>query len=165
MKHKDIPGYEGLYRLYEDGRVWSYRAKRFLTVGIDRDGYRRFTVCVNHKVKNQALHRWLYITFVGNIEEGKQINHKDGNKLNNALSNLELVTPKENTNHAWGIGLARKRFGSETSMAKLTENDIPKIIKMYNDGFKQGEIAEMFGIDQSNISRIVSKNTWTHVQK
>lgn len=163
MDYKDIPGYEGLYRLYMDGRVWSYRTKRFLIKNVDRNGYFRYTLARNGKVKNQALHRWLYLTFVGEIPKTHQINHKDGVKQNNELDNLELVTCKENINHAWGIGLARRRHGVQMGSSKLTENDIPKIRQLSKQGLSSREIGGMFNVASTTILAIINERTWKEV--
>lgn len=163
MKHKDLAGYSGEYRIYEDGRIWSYKTKRFLKKQLDKDGYYRYTVCRGGKVKNMTLHRWLYLSFVGDIPKDNQINHKDGVKTNNNLNNLEVCTPKENTLHAWGTGLARRRVGSTMHSSKLTENDIPKIFELSKQGYTNKHIAELFCVDASNISKILHKNTWLHV--
>ncbi len=163
MKCKDINGYEGIYKIYESGKVWSYRRKRFLRTPKDRDGYKRVTLCVDKKIKNMTIHRWLYITFVGDIPKTHQINHKDGNKINNNLQNLELVTPKENTQHAWASGLAKKQVGEKTSLAKLTKNKILKIREMHLLGQSQVHIAKHFGIHQTNVHYILKGKTWNHV--
>lgn len=165
MKYKDIPGYEKRYRIYEDGRIWSYRSKRFLRQFIDNDGYIRHTLCVNNKRKNQTLHRWIYLAFIGDIPKGKQVNHKDGNKINNSIENLEVMTHQQNVVHAWENGLQKRRVGSKMWSSKLKEKDIQKIRSLYKKGHSQKEIGEMFGITQSNISHIVNSNTWSHVKK
>jgi len=163
MKSKDIVGYEGVYKIFEDGKVWSYRRKRFIKTPKDKDGYRRATLCLDRKVKNMTMHRWLYQTFVGEIPKTHQINHKDGNKLNNKLENLELVTPKENTIHAWKHGLSNKQLGIKCSASKLKDKDIRKIRELYSQGTSQNKIAEILNVHQTNIHYILIGKTWSHV--
>ena len=78
---------------------------RYLNGSIYKNGY------VYFKFDNQtrlSKHRLLALYFIPNLENKEQVNHIDGNKLNNDLSNLEWVTAKENSNHAWRIGLQKK---------------------------------------------------------
>lgn len=150
--------------MLENGKVWSYKTKRFLKPAIDKDGYLRYTLSKDKKVKNQALHRWLWITFKGDIPDGMQINHIDGKKMNNNLWNLSLVTPKQNSQHAWGVGLHRKMLGSECSTSKLTEKDIEAIFELSREGYSQAKIAQMYCVSPSNISNVLNRNTWNHVE-
>ena len=76
---------------------------------------------------NKGVHQWVYLTFVGDIPEGMQVNHIDENKHNNRLDNLNLMTPKENIR--WGTGIARKAEAhrgmkhSEKSRKKMSIKD------------------------------------------
>lgn len=99
-----IKGYEE-YLVNKEGKVYSSKTKKFLGIR-DRNGYLAFTVCVNNKRKDIALHRALAITFIPNPENLPFINHKDGNKHNNALDNLEWCTGSQNVQHAYNTGLA-----------------------------------------------------------
>ena len=98
---KDIPGYEGLYQASNLGRIRSFKRNkvRILKNRRKRDGYYIVDLCRNKVAKSLHLHRLVWITFNGTISEGLQINHKDENKSNNSLANLELVTPSQNTNY------------------------------------------------------------------
>jgi hypothetical protein len=162
MKWKYIPGYNKRYKIYKDGRIWSRRSKRFLKEQTDHYGYRYYILCIDSKLKNKTTHRWLWESFVGAVPKGKQINHIDGNKLNNSLDNLELSTPKENIQHAWRMGLCRRSLGSKTNNSKLLECDIAKIFRLHKRGLSQCKIAKKFSVTQSNISRILNKQTWRH---
>ena len=72
------------------------------TYGNKSGGY--LYACIGYV--NKGVHQWVYLTFVGDIPEGMQVNHIDEDKHNNRLDNLNLKTPKENTN--WGTGNARR---------------------------------------------------------
>lgn len=92
-----------LYKCYEDGRIYSkgFTKDRFLKGYVHPSGYVQVGLkCIDGKKRNFRWHRVIYIYFNGDIPEGMQINHIDENKQNNALSNLNLMTPKENAN--WG---------------------------------------------------------------
>ena len=106
-----IRGYRGKYAINKKGLIWSsskYRIKRpLLKPLIDMGGYLRIGLEDTEGItKKNSIHRMLMLTF--RYKEGcevLQVNHKDGNKLNNALSNLEWCTPSENMYHAVASGL------------------------------------------------------------
>lgn len=101
----EIPGFED-YLINIVGMVWSKRRSKFLKYSTPRD-YLQVSLCKDKKVKSLYVHRLVWISFRGPIPKGLQINHKDENKRNNCLYNLELLTPKENTNY----GTRNKRSG------------------------------------------------------
>lgn len=71
-------------------------------------GYRAVALTKNGKAIHRYVHRLVMLAFVGEPPEGHEVNHRDGDKSNNALANLEYVTRSENNNHAFASGLARK---------------------------------------------------------
>lgn len=97
MKLKDIKGYEGLYAITEDGRVWSYLRNKWLKLRINSTGYHHVSLCKEGKVYNFLVHRLVYETFKGIIPKGLVVDHIDSNRLNNTLDNLQLLTLSENT--------------------------------------------------------------------
>ena len=93
------------YVIYEDGSIYSKRKNDFLQPLIDSKGYQYIDIRhTNSVIKLPKVHRLVMLAFVGH-QEGMQINHKDGNKFNNQLSNLEYVTQEENRIHALNNGL------------------------------------------------------------
>ncbi len=162
IKYRDVIGYEKYYRIYDNGDIFSYR-KGFLEPQLNNDGYYSITLCVDYKIKRFLVHRLLFLNFVGDIPDGLQINHIDGVKTNNNLSNLELCTPLENTRHAWSLGLVKKKLGEQTSLAKITETKVREIRKLFKLGLTQVEIAKKFNIHQTNVHYIISNKTWSHV--
>lgn len=108
----------------------------------------------------RQLHRVVAETWLDNLENKPQVNHIDGNKLNNAVLNLEWVTNQENRDHAVATGLQAR--GSTVSK-KLTELDVQAIREKLAVGLTQLAIADMFGICQQTVSNIVLRKTWTHV--
>ena len=95
---RDIPGYEGLYAITSCGKVWSYENKRFLKPFLDKDGYKKILLCKNNK-KKYFIHRLVALTYLPNPNNYPIINHKDENKQNNSLNNLEWCTAQYNTNY------------------------------------------------------------------
>ena len=97
---KDIKGYEGRYAITEDGRVWSYIRKRFIKSFIKDNGYLQ-TLLVDKDGNKHALknHRLVAETYIPNPEGLTDVNHKDENKLNNNVSNLEWMSHEDNMNY------------------------------------------------------------------
>lgn len=109
---KDIEGYEGLYQVSNFGKVKSLNYKRQNKVKIlkpSQTGKGAFKgqgyLSLHLKNKQFKVHRLVAEAFIPNKENKPQINHKDGNKLNNNSNNLEWCTNSENQKHAWKNGL------------------------------------------------------------
>lgn len=104
---KDIIGYEGEYQISNLGRVWSLKRNRFLLPDITGRGYYKVCLCKSNIKKGCCVHKYVAKHFIPNPENKPCVNHKDGNKLNNHIDNLEWCTVKENCQHAWRIGLQK----------------------------------------------------------
>ena len=97
---KDIPGYEGLYAATEDGQIWGYKRKKFLKPIKEWTGYLKVNLSKGGKVKAYKLHRLILETFCPIESEKKmEVNHKDENKENNSLDNLEWISHGANCNY------------------------------------------------------------------
>ena len=95
-----IKGYEGLYEIYENGRIINSRTGWELTGNINSYGYRVVRLTKNGIHKDYKVHQLLAKAFLPNPNNYRCINHIDGNKLNNSLDNLEWCTHGQNTIHA-----------------------------------------------------------------
>lgn len=162
-RFKDIPGYEGLYQVSTHGNVYSVRSNKVLRPGGSGDGYSTIALCVNKKCSSKKIHRLVMLTFIG--PSNLQVNHIDGNKLNNCLNNLEYCTQRDNIKHAHILGLRDNCYkkGSSNSQAKLTEQDIPIIRQLLVDGVSKTEIARTYHVDRKVIYNIQHKKRWRHV--
>ena len=96
---KNIKGYEGLYAVTSCGKVWSYKSKKFLKPRANNDGYLYINLCRNGKCKSYTIHRLVAMAYIPNPENLPEINHKDENKTNNCLQNLEWCDRKYNINY------------------------------------------------------------------
>lgn len=122
---KDIEGYEGKYAITSTGKVYSYSRNRYLMPKVTKFGY--YEVALSNQtdgirnVKYKTIHRLVAETFLNNPSNLEQVNHKDGNKFNNHLNNLEFCTAKENIKHSWKLGLStpsRPNLGKNVKNAK-----------------------------------------------
>ncbi len=105
MRFRDV--YEGKIRVYENGAVFRLVGNTECTPTItDTAGY----ATVKMPDKNRMVHRLVAEAFIPNPENKPMVNHKDGNKRNNNVSNLEWVTAQENSAHAWSYGLRPRKY-------------------------------------------------------
>lgn len=89
---KDVLGYEGLYMVSSIGRVKTVKTGLIRKHSDDRHGYKRVTLCENRRRKTVYIHRLVVEAFIGAIPKGFEVNHKDEDKSNNTLDNLEICT-------------------------------------------------------------------------
>ena len=104
---KVIAECNGTYYVSSWGQVKSYKygKERILKPGLIGNGYPAVDICTNGKRKMHRIHRLVAVAFIPNPDNKPQINHKDGDKLNNHVSNLEWMTNQENQQHGWDTGL------------------------------------------------------------
>lgn len=96
---KDIKGYEGLYAITSCGKVWSYRANKFLKAEKLTNGYLRVSLVKKQKYKHCLIHRLVAKAYLENPNDLPQVNHIDEDKTNNCLNNLEWISTADNINY------------------------------------------------------------------
>lgn len=174
---KDIVGFEGYYQVSSIGNVRSldryvkhnYGGKRFckgivLKNILDKDGYHRVNLKVKQKGFSRFVHRLVCEAFIPNPENKAQVNHINGIKGDNRLSNLEWSTIYENRQHAYDTGLQNSytRRGIRNNFNKLSEEDVILIRKIYKEEIDvtQRDLANKFEISQACVSFIIKRKTW-----
>ena len=119
---KDIPGYEGIYQASNTGKIKSlsrkYHPKDKLLTPYNRSGY----LCVGLYKKYQFVHRLVAETFIPNPENKPTVNHKDGDRYNNYVENLEWATYSENIKHSYSVlGHVGHTTGKHWNMSEQTK--------------------------------------------
>ena len=166
---KKIEGYN--YEISTDGDVRNYKTKKVLKLGLDSRGYYRvsFSLGKAGTPKIAFPHRLVAEAFIDNPENKPQVNHIDGNKINNEVGNLEWVTPKENTTHAIETGLIEdiKAQSKVANKASLVVNSKKVITINLETGETRNyssisECSREIGIPFQTISRYLNNPTKQH---
>ena len=124
---KDILGYEGLYKITNDGLVISLARKRIIEPTKKSDGYLQVKLYRNGISKMHYVQRLVAIAFISNPNNKPFVNHKDGVKNNNRFYNLEWVTRSENTYHSFENGLQISKKYGDHPLAKIVLNTVTGI--------------------------------------
>lgn len=122
---------------------------------INHDGYLRIKFSIDGKVFNKFSHVLVAEHFIPNPNNFPQINHIDGNKLNNNVNNLEWCTASQNMQHAYDNEL--KRTDKKHSRSKLNECDV---LDIYSSDLPTVELMKKYNISKSAICRIRSGKSW-----
>jgi hypothetical protein len=122
------------------------------------DGYKRVVLSEKNKPKSFFVHRLVMETFNPTNDKTLQINHKDGNKLNNNIDNLEWCTCKENINHAYKLGLCLT--GENATNAKLTNLDAQNIRLNHSKGETIKDLANLYSVCGETIRCIIKNKTY-----
>jgi hypothetical protein len=173
---KSIEGFEGLYEVSDLGRVRSldrmhprqYPIKGCIISqrmggGRNHNKYPTITITrVNPKIRTDKLvHRLVAMAFIPNPENKPEVNHKDGDKTNNKVNNLEWSTRKENVRHSSENGLLMTNGAHFNAILNLEQVKEIKI-KLAN-GFKRSALAKEYNIGYATISLIGTGKQWKHV--
>ena len=185
---KDVVGYEGIYQISNHGRLKSLARdstyfnpyagrevtrrykERMMKTKISRTGYIVAHLRGGADVESgPSVHRLVAEAFIPNPENKPTVNHKDGNKKNNFLNNLEWHTISENTKHAYDIGLLVPpklpiHKGQDHPQSKLKNTDIPAIIAKRKSGMTYAAIAKEYGTHLTCIFKVCNRETYTEVE-
>jgi uncharacterized protein YaiE (UPF0345 family) len=163
---KDIEGFETLYEVSNYGNIKNKTTNKIRKLGVHSMGYWHVDLWIKGKQFNKHVHRLVANAFIPNPDNKPFVNHKDGNKQNNFVDNLEWCTPLENMKHARKNGYfdGKIPIGSKCFNSKLNEKTALEIYDLaINNIFKVTELAKMYNITHSVVSEIKSKKTWKHI--
>jgi len=174
-KWVEISGYDGFYQVSSLGRVrsmggWCGSAKkkeRFLKLHLTKDGYVRVRLIHNGKDKTVRVHRLVAEAFIPNPDGKDTVNHKDGNKENNRVDNLEWAWRTEQMLHAYKLGLKTARIGSTNTNAKLTAEQVRDIRKTYvrqSKEFGTVALSKKYGVTNRVIGLIVNRKAYNDIE-
>lgn len=151
------------------GRLKNIKTGTIYKQSINPDtGYKQVCVSLGSRSNKKLfkIHRCVAESFIDNSENKPFINHKDGNKINNKVDNLEWTTPKENTEHAIRTGLMEIKRGSSNQLAKLTDEQVKYIRENYiprDKEFGCNALCKRFNIGRTTFSEVVHYKTYTNV--
>jgi archaellin len=154
---KDIKGYKGFYQVSNRGNIRSFIIKKtqlkakepsYLKPYINNSGYPSIDLSANYctliegRRKVYKVHRLVALAFIPNTQNKPDVNHKDGNKLNNLLDNLEWVTKSENSKHMWANNLIKP--------TKL-KNEVIGVNYLIRIGYNAKEVNNILEFSRDNI--------------
>lgn len=169
-----IPGFSR-YEASNTGKLRSLSYKlekkiKEIKPALTRDGYLKTMLLRDDgKYCTHRVHWFVTLTWFGIRPDGHEVNHKNGDKTDNSVNNIEYVSHSYNVLHSFKMGLQKPKRGSLNGKAKLTEYDI-KTIRLHaknNPGRYYGRkaIAEKYGVSEAHIKDIVTcrRNIWPHI--
>lgn len=170
-----VLGYEKYYKVSNFGRVKTLvrhgeRGHRFnsyesiVKLCVCATGYYVSGFNKDKKTSTKKTHRIVATAFIPNPLNKKCVNHKDGNKLNNHVSNLEWATHAENNKHAYDKGLKVAARGQLSSNGKYTEDQVRQAKTLFKHGMKPKEIEKIIPIGAGALRGIVYGANWKWVE-
>lgn len=158
---KDVIEWESLYQVSNYGNVKSKRTNKILKPYKTPSGYFTVSLCNNGYQKNVLVHRLVCLAFIGDMPILDCVNHKDGNKQNNRLENLEWSTYYENNIHAIETGL--KDIKGESHFNSKLNNEAVIFIRNNKLKLTQKDLALKFGVSQALIGMVQAYKIWRHI--
>lgn len=155
-----LPGYEGVYEISDYGRI--RRSQKLLTGNVRDDGYMEY--CLSDTFGEQHTH-YAHIlvasAWLGEKPDDMEINHRDGNKANNRVWNLQYVTHSDNCQHAVYIGVHKIKRGANHNMARLSEQQVIEIKELWSTGnYSRKELQNMYGVSKTSIANYITGRSW-----
>lgn len=124
---KPIPNYPN-YSITQDGKVWSHIYDKWLKLNLGKVGYYTVALWHNMEFKKLYIHRLVAITYLQNDNNFKYVNHIDGNKLNNHITNLEWCSAGDNNKHAHKMGLNYISESNRIAASRTAKEKFSKIV-------------------------------------
>ena len=156
------------FEVSNDGRIRNANTQRVYKTCVKKNGYVQICVSLGSRTKKKVfkLHRAIAETFIPNPEKKPEVNHKDGNKNNNQVINLEWATCAENMRHAYTSGLLHPKRGVDNPLSKLTKDDVLWIRSVYvprDRIYNSVALGKKFGVHHSIILDIINHKSYTDI--
>jgi len=174
---KPVVGYEGTYEVSNQGRVKSlarykkgkvgpcWHEEKMMKTPLHHSGYVHCALRRNGKSTSFTIHRLVALAHIPNPDNKPQVNHKDSNRANNHVSNLEWCTMSENMLHGYmhGNKKAYPRYGEKNPACKLTEKQVKEIRELYKNGKLLSQIGAIYNMCEGSVYNITSRKSWKHI--
>ena len=159
-----IDGCKTKYTVDTAGRIYSGHTKKFLKPFSNPRGYMLVDLHHNGKSYTRQVHRIVAQAFISNPEHLETVNHKNGDKTDNSVDNLEWMTVLDNVRHAWATGLVKPRYGEANPANVYPEGLIHLVCQLIEeDYYSNKEIADMCGVNVTLIRDIKFRGKWKQV--
>lgn len=152
--------YENNYVAFENGMIFNLHGERMVGA-VNRNGYRQGIF----NGRNRDYHKIIANCFLPDTDGLRDVDHKNGKKLDICAENLERVTHSENVKRAYRTGLIQKSCGENHHLHKLTQKDVEYIRSFYsrrNPEYGMIALAKKFGVDRTTIGDVVNGKTWRY---
>lgn len=173
---RPVVGYENIYEVSNTGLVRSLnhfvehsdgkhriQKGRVLKTSISNKGYVQVSLSYRKNKFHTGVHRLVAAAFVGNPENKNQVNHKDGDKSNNLVDNLEWCTNQENVIHAVQHNLNNPNFGEKHHNCRLTNKQIIELKRKLTEGQTGASIAREYKMSAAAVSKINKGKTYKNI--
>jgi hypothetical protein len=151
---REIAGFEGRYEVSDEGRVRNMRTGKVFAVNLSSKGYPVVALCRKpEKPKSCRVHRLVALAFIQNPDALPEVNHKDSDKANNHVSNLEWVTSQQNMQHSIAAG-RQTGITNPNKAYRFSPEDVALIRSRYDAGDRVRDIARDLGVKHGSISKI-----------
>lgn len=157
--------YGDYYLISDRGDIKGVKSGRIRKQQISPKGYCHCVISAGGRSKKKCIrvHKAVAETFIDNPHNKPEVNHKDGNKTNNDVKNLEWATTKENMEHSVKYGLFKPTYGSKHGSTKLNRDVVEWIRGVYKSGDKEfglRALSRKIGVDHSTLHSIIHHEIW-----
>ena len=158
------------FKVSNFGRIKNSETNKIKKLQDNKKGYLIVNIYFKGKQYSPKVHRLVAKAFIPNPKNKPEVNHKDGNKLNNKVSNLEWVTRKENIRHSWDNNLRKPKIGEECNFNVYSESLIISICELLEKGYSNKEILLELNMKNNKkhlnlINDLKRRKIWKHITK